>query len=566
MRAHASRVIAVAMGVLTSAILVAPARADWLPDGVSVCTARGDQLGPKLVSDGAGGAIVTWYDYRGVYYHIYAQRITAAGAAEWTANGVALCTAVSGQQNPSIVSDDAGGAIVTWEDYRSGTTDVYARKVNAAGVPQWTADGVALCTAIYGQGAPTITSDGAGGAIVAWGDNRNGDVSDIYAQRVSATGVPQWAGNGVAVCNAGNEQHFPAAVSDGAGGAIVTWWDFRNGTNYDVYAQRLNAAGVPQWTTDGVALCTAGVDQIGLSTVPDGAGGAIVTWEDYRSGAPHIYAQRVSGAGVPQWTTNGVALCTADNEQHLPAIVPDGGGGAIVAWHDNRTGDIIGFFHIYAQRVSGSGVPQWTKDGLALCTASIDQRQPVIVSDGAGGAIVTWYDVRGSSSWDIYAQRVSAGGVPQWMTNGVVVCSASGDQVYPSMIPDGAGGGIVTWDDYRNGTDSDIYAQRLVPAGALDVPGSSSLGLALSRPSPNPARNGTTVSFALPDAGSASIVVWDAAGRRVRTLVADERLAGKGAVRWDLLDDGGRAVPSGLYFVRLEFAGHSLVQRLVALR
>src|SRR5439155_11269911 len=163
------------------------------------------------------------------------------------------CTAAIDPYSPMIVSDGAGGAIIAWQDYRSGTKwDSFAQRVNAAGVPQWTANGVALCTAAGDQRSPTIISDGAGGAIVAWQDARGGNY-DIYAQRVSAAGVSQWNADGVALCTAANDQIYPTIASDGAGGAIVTWQDARSG-NYDIYARRVSAAGARQWTADGVAL------------------------------------------------------------------------------------------------------------------------------------------------------------------------------------------------------------------------------------------------------------------------------------------------------------------------
>src|SRR6059036_624922 len=92
--------------------------------------------------------------------------------AQWTADGVALCTAANDQGAPQITADGAGGAIVTWQDLRSGRGDIYAQRVNADGVPQWTADGVALRTAAHHQDQPQITADGAGGAIVTWHDQR----------------------------------------------------------------------------------------------------------------------------------------------------------------------------------------------------------------------------------------------------------------------------------------------------------------------------------------------------------------------------------------------------------
>ena len=115
----------VAVFVLVSCLAPGIARAGWPHDpnsgNVPLCTAANQQYSSTIVSDGAGGAIVTWYDIRSGNYDIYAQRVNAAGVPQWTANGVALCTAANNQYSPTIVSDGAGGAIVTWYDYRSGT-------------------------------------------------------------------------------------------------------------------------------------------------------------------------------------------------------------------------------------------------------------------------------------------------------------------------------------------------------------------------------------------------------------------------------------------------------------
>ena len=43
----------------------------------------------------------------------------------------------------------------------------------------------------------------------------------------------------VALCIIGNNQYNPTIVSDGAGGAIVTWQDQRSATTYDIYALEL---------------------------------------------------------------------------------------------------------------------------------------------------------------------------------------------------------------------------------------------------------------------------------------------------------------------------------------
>jgi len=448
--------------------LPSPGMAQWQPDGAAVSTATSDQSRPTIIPDGTGGAIITWRDYRsGTSDDIYVQRVNASGAQQWTANGVALCTAANQQYAPTLVSDGAGGAIVTWSDVRSGSNfDIYAQRVNASGVPQWTANGVALCTAVDNQQSPTIVSDGAGGAIVTWGDYRAGFTnSDIYAQRVNASGVTQWTANGVALCTAVDNQGGPTILSDGGGGAIVTWADARSGYS-DIYAQRVNASGVPQWTANGVALCTATYHQGSPMIVSDGAGGAIVTWEDLRSvSSSDIYAQRVSASGVAQWTANGVALCTAGNDQNNSRIASDGAGGAIVTWYDLRSGNS----NIYAQRVNASGVPQWTVDGIAVCASGAAQF-PTIALDGAGGAIVTWQDYRSGTSYDIYAQRVNSSGASQWTADGIALCTAGNAQEYPVVVSDGKEGAIVAWQDYRSGVGYDIYAQRIGSTGCLGRP------------------------------------------------------------------------------------------------
>jgi Secretion system C-terminal sorting domain len=483
--------------------------------------------------------------------------------AQWPLDGVVLCTAANSQYTPTIVPDGAGGAIVTWHDYRSGTNaDIYAQRVNASGVPQWTADGVALCTAASDQHDPTVVSDGAGGAVITWLDDRNGLDVDIYTQRVNASGVPQWTADGVALCTAANSQYTPTIVSDGAGGAIVTWSDYRSGTS-DIYAQQVNASGVPQWTADGVAL-TAASDQYTPTIVSDGAGGAIITWLDDRNGLDiDIYTQRVDASGVPQWTADGVALCAAASDQHDPTIVSDDAGGAIVTWYDDRSGAS----DIYAQRVDASGAPQWTADGVALCSAANTRSSPTIVSDGAAGAIVTWYDYRSGTNSDIYARRVNASGVPQWTADGVALCTAASNQYYPTIVSDGAGGAIVTWQDYRSGTNFDIYAQRVDASGYIPTAVAGPMrgpSLVVSGVYPNPFSGTASMDIGLTAPSTVGIDVFDVAGRWVRSMTLSESVSHR--VEFDGRDDANRLLPSGVYFYRVTANGGTITRKMVIAR
>jgi len=385
--------------------------------------------------------------------------------AQWQPDGATLLNIVGDQDHVVVIADGAGGAIVAWQDTRSSiSADIYAQRIDAFGVPQWTTNGVAICTATNDQVSPAIVADGAGGAIVAWDDRRTPPLTGLYAQRINSAGVVQWAANGVALTIAAVAS-VPTIVSDGAGGANVAWEDFRAAGVRDIYARRVDAAGTPQGTANGVAVCTATNQQFAPQIVSDNAGGAIVVWEDLRTGGIRdIYAHRFVPGGSTNWALNGEPICTATGQQNNPTLVSNGNGGAILTWSDARNASDI---NIYAQHIDSAGDVGWIIDGVALCAAIGTQTFPAIVSDGGTGAIVAWQDNRSGTSIDIYAQRVGSTSAVQWAGDGVALCTQAATQTTAAITTDGAGGAIVTWTDSRDVGGTDIYAQRVSFSGVV---------------------------------------------------------------------------------------------------
>ncbi len=438
----------------------------WAANGVGIRTVSSNNANePQITSDGAGGAIITWYDARAAVGHagVYAQRVDAAGNRLWTADGVGVCTESSSiyAAFPQIVTDGAGGAIITWQDYRAGHNDIYAQRVNASGSVVWAAGGVGIRTAAAADaGRPQIVSDGSGGAIITWEDQRaGGGYIDIYAQRVDAAGNPLWTpdGEGIRYSSLSAATH-PQITSDGFAGAIITWQDSRDGL-YDIYAQRVDYLGYRLWTADGVGIRTSfGFNATNPRITSDGSAGAIITWEDGRDGHGDIYAQRVDTAGNRLWTADGVGVrTTSGHNAEYPRITSDGSDEAVIAWIDNRSGTK---WDIYAQKINASGNRLWTADGVGVRTSPAgDTNSPCITSDGSGGAVIAWEDNR-AGHYDIYAQRMDAAGEPSWTAEGVVVRTAASDAGSSQMVMDGSGGAIVTWQDNRAGHYG-IYAQRV---------------------------------------------------------------------------------------------------------
>ncbi|TAK53579.1 MAG: hypothetical protein EPO24_14210, partial [Bacteroidetes bacterium] len=80
-----------------------------------------------------------------------------------------------------------------------------------------------------------------------------------YCMCLTCSLMAQWSVDqytNTVVSNASGTQKTPVMIDDGAGGAIIAWSDNRNG-NYDIYAQRLNAEGIAQWAANGIVLCNA---------------------------------------------------------------------------------------------------------------------------------------------------------------------------------------------------------------------------------------------------------------------------------------------------------------------
>jgi len=102
-------------------------------------------------------------------------------------------------------------------------------------------------------------------------------------------------------------------------------------------------------------------------------------------------------------------------------------------------------------------------------------------------------------------------------------------------------------------------------AGATAAPELVATGLALSV-APNPFSRAGRVAFSAPRTGPARLAVLDVAGRTVRVLLDGEVPAGRHDVEWNGRDAGGGRLAAGVYFFRLEQAGHSRTEKGVLLR
>ena len=118
---------------------------------------------------------------------------------------------------------------------------------------------------------------------------------------------------------------------------------------------------------------------------------------------------------------------------------------------------------MYSRKIKGLSIANGdSNNGIAICNANGDQHVPQICSDGMGGVFIAWIDLRNETSYyDIYAQRIDSNGNVQWISNGIAVCSVNGSQYDPEICSDGEGGAIITWIDGRSEeTGENIYSHN----------------------------------------------------------------------------------------------------------
>lgn len=384
--------------------------------------------------------------------------LTAGGMVYWTPNGIKLSDK---RAYPSdIISDEKGGAIVIL-DGTAINDSIYAQRVNGGGNLLWGSNGVFVGGSYLITNGAKAVSDGKGGVIVVWERYSGLTYLNLFAQRLDSTGVMMWNPNGVLICNADSDQCYPAIVSDGAGGAIIVWQDGRNGTSgrWDIYAQRIDSIGNVKWLANGVPMCTATGQQERPSLCSDGEKGAVVVWFDTRN---DVYAQRIDSNGIVQWGATGKTICATVNYEGGPSLSLIDTNGIIIAWMDNRNAN----YDIYAQRINLNGDTLWP-GGVAICTAESLQGGQKIIKDDHGGAIILWYDKRLNGLYDLYIQRTDSDGIIKWLPNGVSVCTNDSTQQYPALTSDNASGAIIAWEDKRNyGSNRwDVYAQHVDSSG-----------------------------------------------------------------------------------------------------
>ena len=278
---------------------------------------------PRLVASG-GGYMVAWVDNRLEDAHIFLRRLDAQGAPAADLQRISVRRGSHFQ--PSVVPAGEGYG-VAWHGTGEGVGVVYFARVDANGVV------VGGDVDLSGGGANAAHAEVVWNGqeyAVAWTDSRHGD-SEVYFRRVSAAG--EAVGGAVRVTNVAGEASVPSLVHLGAGrGYAVAYNEHADGV-FNVWLQRMDAAGAPVGAPQRVST---GPDNANAPRLLHIGGGYAVTWYDTRDDNTEIYVARLDANGAR--IGDNIRVTNGAHPSVLPSIVRTVTGYG-VAWQDRRAGN-----------------------------------------------------------------------------------------------------------------------------------------------------------------------------------------------------------------------------------
>jgi len=431
-----------------------------------------------------------------------------------------------------IVSDGAGGAIMLWGDHRGAYQDsvegeylnhaLYIQRVDSNGRVQWTPGGVLVAPPHTGKKIHGLTTDGAGGTVVSWGENAYGypdapNIDNLKAARFNSDGQKLW-------------EVLLDSISRPSG--II----FQNITRAGKYVYidyiKWPPVGGPETYITRI-IDTAGViptDSIWYSFHSN------KSWRDsilfslsYPLGSNQF--QKIGSMGEIYWSRafSIPGNCQSPSPYLNTIAVPDGQGGIYYVRGCNDT-----VFHF--DRNDGSI--------SRLIFHGIDSIGGYIFSDGDGGIVLA--NTYGRT------QRYDAFGTCLWHSNGDILCEPiiylndPENAYFERFFSDNNGGIIVLfWNGGIYATHTGRFGRvGIVPVQEeqADLPRS----VELFHSYPNPFNVSTKITFTIPLCTHLNLSIYTVLGELLQTLLNEELNAGKYQVNFD-----ARNYSSGMYFVVL---------------
>jgi len=344
--------------------------------------------------------------------------------------------------------------------------------LTAPAAAQWPSDpgaNLAIADRTSEQVIPKIASAPDNGTYVGWFDLAAGSY-DVYLQRLNAAGVEQWPHNGILVSD--HPQNTSLVdwdlIADSAGNCVLVFADIRGAGDLDVQAYKIAPDGTFLWGANGITLSVS-TDYEPAPRVTEASDGDLVfvwpRWPD--GGGGKIMMQRLAPDGTLRYPAP-LPIAGDPNEQPaFAAIVAADAGSVIVSWVRDVT-TFMSSRHVRARKFAPDGSPLWPAHVNVFDAVSVPiAYTPKLEPDGTGGALVLWHRSQ-SNLYNSLLQHLSASGAELFPHNGVEVATTAMYHIDPALAYRRATGECFIFWNERNSNQSQwgIYAQKITAAGA----------------------------------------------------------------------------------------------------
>lgn len=321
------------------------------------------------------------------------------------------------------------------------------------------------------QVQPKIRPTPDGGCYISWFDNDpSGNPPfgyDVFLQRLDADGVPQWAAGGIRFADLGmsSTQDYGLDV-DADGNALLAFLDDRNPQKtMAVTVMKVSPAGVQLWGTETQGRMPGrGPGFKGNPKITATSDGAVVAGWINGNG---LTFQRFNSKGGRQWGDHGITITAPAGLTYSMADLHAGDNGSAIVSFVSAAG-FSGPKHLLANKFSSTGALLWGANHVAVFDGGSLQfgNFPPFVPDGEGGAVFGWYQ---TSPLQSLAQHILADGTEAFPHNGVPgSTNTAQDQVNPSVSYDPASSSTyLFWDEILEGplTNEGISGQKFDSTG-----------------------------------------------------------------------------------------------------
>ncbi|MEC7935845.1 MAG: T9SS type A sorting domain-containing protein [Candidatus Neomarinimicrobiota bacterium] len=325
----------------------------------------------------------------------------------------------------------------------------------------WQENGVPIRQGVHIEWQRTLCSAEPGNMIFVWSDTRYGS-RNVFAQKVDSSGSLLWGNSGTAVTNLPGRQEDPVAITDGSGGAFISWVDYRFDEEGDIYIQHIDNQGNRMMDDGGAALARIDGRHLTINMCTDSLGGVFVTWQDKRNLLDDdIYGTHVSSSYEIISPSSGVPIIQMNGNQGAKSLEYAGNNEATIIWSDTRSGSGN---DIYCQKINMNMEKIFDEEGLAVSTTSDLETTPRTTYMKNDTSFIIWQS--GTESTDIYYNLLTSNGLV--FSEPLQLCTYSSSKASPRVKRNQLGHVFVQWTDYRNDlTEGNHYYQKISNGGSI---------------------------------------------------------------------------------------------------